>query len=304
MAIPDYQSLMLPVLQFMSDRREHDLHQLSAALARQFSLGEDELQELIPSGGQTKFDNRVVWARTYLKKAGLLDSPGRGRWQITQRGLEVLAARPDRIDTRFLSQYPEFRQFSARPEPSTQVTVNTLAQDSVLTPVELLEASYVSLRQELANDLINRVKTCSPKFFERLVVDLLVAMGYGGSRRDAGEAVGKSGDGGIDGIIKEDRLGLDAVYVQAKRWEATVGRPVVQGFAGSLMGHRASKGVLITTSQFSQEARDYAGSLQQKVVLIDGEHLVQYLIDNGVGVTDVSNYVVKRMDSDYFDEEA
>jgi restriction system protein len=294
MAVPDFQALMLPLLQIAGDDGDHHLSDAIDALAVQFRLSEEERRELLPSGRQAKFDNRVGWARTYLKKAGLLDSTGRGTFRIAERGLDVLKGSPPSIDVRFLARYPEFVEFkkATKREPEGEETGQT--------PEEALELGYQNLTRSLAQDLLERIKSCSPRFFENLVVDLLVAMGYGGSRKDAGQAVGQSGDGGIDGIIKEDKLGLDVVYVQAKRWEASVGRPIVQAFAGSLEGQRARKGVFITTSQFSPDARDYVTRIEKKIVLIDGQQLAQLMIDHGVGVTELASYTVKKVDMDYF----
>ncbi len=301
MPIPDYQSLMLPLLRIIGDGKEHSLRELIEKLAEQFRLSEDERKELLSSGVQAKFDNRVGWARTYLKKAGLLESTARARFCITDRGREVLKKSPAEINVKFLKQFPEFLEFQNVSRPSREKDAND--EEPEHTPEETLESSYQSLRRELAQQILEQVKRSSPEFFERMVVDLLVAMGYGGSRSDAGRAIGQSGDGGIDGIINEDRLGLDVVYVQAKRWETTVGRPIVQTFAGSLEGQRANKGVLITTSQFSKEAQDYVSKIGKKIVLIDGEQLAQLMIDYDIGVTEVSRYVVKRVDLDYFGEE-
>jgi restriction system protein len=306
MAIPDYQSLMLPLLLLASDQEEHTIAATVGSLAKEFKLSEQEQEELLPSGSETVFANRVRWARTYLKKAALIDATGRGRFRISQRGEEVLKDKPRVIDDRLLAQFAEFQDF----KPSAQSGIATAEPTKVGptkvaeagTPQELLDASYQELRQSLAQEVLDHLKTCSPRFFERVVVNLLVAMGYGGSRRDAGQAVGQTGDGGIDGIIKEDKLGLDAIYLQAKRWEGTVGRPVVQGFSGSLDGAKARKGVLITTSQFSQDARDYVRHIEKKIVLIDGKELAQLMIDYGLGVAEVASYAVKRLDADYFDE--
>lgn len=302
MAVPDYQSLMLPLLRVMADGQDHNTIDLVDTLAAEFQLTNEDRTELIPSGVQTKFENRVVWARTYMRKAGLVDSLVRGRWQITKRGLEVLSLNPPMIDNKYLMQYSEFREFKNLAKGSVE-TGRPEVEETVLTPVETLEASYQSLRRELAQDLLERARKCSPRFFEKLVVDLLVSMGYGGSRKDAGQAIGRSGDEGVDGVIKEDRLGLDVVYVQAKRWGGTVGRKEVQSFAGSLMGLQADKGVFITTSQFSQDATAYVSKINKKIVLIDGEQLAQYMIDHDVGVTEVTTYIVKKMDLDYFDEQ-
>jgi restriction system protein len=240
MAIPDFQTLMLPLLRHLGDGKEHSNQETLDALTKEFGLSEAELAQLLPSGTQGLFRNRVAWAKAHFKKAGLVESPRRSVYKISPAGLDVLA---------------------------------------------------------------RRVKECPPDFFERLVVELLLAMGYGGSRQDAGQAVGRSGDGGIDGIIKEDKLGLDTIYIQAKRWDGTVSRPEIQKFAGALQGQRARKGIFLTTSAFSKEARDFAASIDSKIILLDGETLANLMIDHGIGVTDVATYAVKRVDSDYFSQE-
>ena len=299
MAVPDFQSLMLPVLKIAADRQEHSHAQVRDSLATQFQLTDEERRELLPSGRQGRFDNRVAWARAHLKMAGLVESTGRGMFRITRSGLEVLREKPTKIDIRFLTRFPEYAtsRSAARHSNKHEEQEDETGQ----TPKEILESSYQTLRHELAQELLERVRTCSPRFFETLVVDLVVAMGYGGSRQDA-EAVGRSGDGGIDGTIKEDRLGLDVVYIQAKKWKGTVGRPDVQAFAGSLDGQRARKGVMITTSQFSQEAKDYVGKIEKKIVLIGGEELAQLMIDHSIGVAEEATYTVKKIDLDYFED--
>ena len=300
MPIPDYQSIMLPLLQLAADSANHSLAEAANSLADEFGLSPAERSELLGSGVQPKFANRVSWASTYLKKAGLLESGGRGSFRITDRGRGVLRNPPERITPRWLSRYPEFVQFRTRPQRDGEPDVSS----DEATPEERLEASYRELRGALAQELLQRVKRSSPRFFETLVVDLLVAMGYGGSRQDAGQAVGQSGDDGIDGVIKEDRLGLDVVYVQAKRWDRTVGRPDVQAFAGSLEGQRARKGVMITTSQFSPDARDYVGRIEKKIVLLDGAELAELMIEHGIGVAETVRYSIRKLDLDYFGEEA
>jgi restriction system protein len=304
MPIPDFQNLMLPMLQLAADGAEHRLSDAIEALAQQLKLSNAERAELLPSGIQPRFDNKVGWARTHLGKALLLESPRRGWFRISERGRSLLASPPDRITVAYLMRYPEYGAFRSRSRLVEHgVAAVPPGEEEGASPEETLEASYQALRGTLAQELIERVKQVSPRFFERLVVDLLVAMGYGGSRRDAGQAIGRSGDGGIDGIINEDRLGLDVVYIQAKRWESTVSRPEVQAFAGSLEGFRARKGVMITTSSFSAQAREYVGRIEKKIVLIDGEQLAQYLIDYNIGTAEVSRYVVKKIDLDYFEEE-
>lgn len=307
MSIPDYETLMLPVLKATEDGLEHRLHDVATQIADQFGLGEDERQRLLPSGQQTVISSRVGWARTYLKMAGLLESPARGKIRITPEGRNVLDRNLPRIDSKFLEQYPSYLDFKNRRRTnSKQENTTTTAETSIddTTPEEALEAAYRDLRNALADDILDQVKKCSPQFFERLVVDLLVAMGYGGSLADAGRAIGRTGDEGIDGIINEDKLGLDAVCIQAKRWsDRTVGRPEVQAFAGSMEGYRAKKGVFITTSTFSKEAYDYIKRIERKIVLIDGSTLAELMVDYDIGVTTSRRYLLKRIDTDYFLEE-
>lgn len=306
MAIPDYQSLMLPLLEFTRDGKDHTISEAVEAIANQLGLSSEDRSEMLPSGGQQKLFNRISWSRTYMVKAGLLEPVGRGKFKITTRGVTALHTKPSKINVDFLNQYPEFVEFRARTRSKNAAAtdvVETNVSPSEQTPQELLEISYQALHSQLAQDLLDKISTASPRFFEKLVVDLLVAMGYGGSRKDAGKAIGKSGDDGIDGIIKEDHLGLDAVYIQAKRWKATVGRPDVQSFAGSLEGQRARKGVFITTSQFSADAKDYVNRIEKKIILIDGEHLANLCIEFAIGVAPIISYEIKRIDLDYFEEE-
>jgi restriction system protein len=311
MPIPDFQSVMLPLLQLAGDGSEHRFRDAVEKLATQFALTDEERGELLPSGTAPTFDNRLGWARTYLKQAGLLESPKRGYFQITGRGKDLLAQSPAKIDLELLERFEEYRAFrSRRREASTEtppsVSVKLVeAQELPLTqtPEDVLASAYRRLRRDLEQDLLEQAKASSPAFFERLVIDLLVAMGYGGSRQDAGRAIGRSGDGGIDGMIKEDKLGLDVIYVQAKKWEGTVGRPEIQKFAGALQGQRANKGVFITTSSFSKEAADYVGVINSKIILVDGERLAALMVDHSVGVSTVGMYELKRIDSDYFEGE-
>ena len=302
MAIPDYQTIMLPLLRMASDKEEHVFREAVDTLANEFNLTDEERRELLPSGQQEIFTNRVGWARTYMKKAGLLETPRRGRLRITQRGLDVLAQKPKKIDVTFLDQFKEFQEFRTFKRAKTTIKEKE-TNETATTPEEALENAYQNLRSDLASDLLQQIKDSPPSLFEKIVVELLVKMGYGGSRKDAGKAIGKSSDEGIDGIIKEDRLGLDIIYIQAKRWENTVGRPEIQKFAGALQGQRARKGIFITTSNFSREAHDYASRIDTKIVLIDGEQLTQYMIDNNIAVTPISSYEIKKIDSDYFNED-
>lgn len=303
MAIPDYQTVMLPLLRLTSDGKEHQIREAVNVLADQFKLTETERRETLPSGGPI-FDNRVGWARTYLKKAGLLSYPKRTHFQITERGQAVLTKKPSKVDVTFLRQFPEFVEFQSPKKPGEEESISEPSQDSSQTPEELLASGYLKLRKQLESDLLARVKSCSPDFFEKLVVRLLTTMGYGGSLADAGKAIGKSGDGGIDGVIKEDKLGLDLLFIQAKKWDNnTVGRPEIQKFVGALYGRKAKKGIFITTSTFSKEARDYADGLDSRVILIDGIQLAELMFDHGIGVSTANSYVVKRIDSDFFEDD-
>jgi len=301
--VPDFQSLMLPLLKLAADGQPHSLGDARDALAAQFGLSQADRDEPLPNGNQSKFSNRVAWAKSYLQQAGLLISPKRGYFQIGSRGEKVLTSPPGKIDVKFLEQYPEFVEFRySKGEPSTSPTPPPIGDGEAGTPVEALETAHQKINAALATEVLSRVKTASPKFFEDLVVELLVRMGYGGSRTDAGKAVGKSGDEGIDGIISEDRLGLDIVYLQAKRWDGTVGRPEIQRFVGALHGKRAKKGVFISTGSFSSEAVAYVEHIDPKVVLIDGKRLAQLMIDFEVGVATTRTLQIKRIDSDYFEE--
>lgn len=312
MAIPDYQTAMLPLLRLAADGTEHRFRDSVEQLAAEFKLTDDERSEMLPSGTAPLFDNRVGWARTYLKQAGLLQSPKRGVLRITDRGRALLAKNPARIGVEDLDQYEEFRAFRTRRRDTQQEAAPgqqhlPIEQPEPVgeeqTPEDLFASAYRRMRKNLELELLEQTKSATPAFFERLVIDLLVSMGYGGSRRDAGRAIGKSGDGGIDGIIKEDKLGLDAIYVQAKRWEGTVGRPEIQKFAGALQGHRANKGVFLTTSAYTREAIEYANIINTKIILIDGETLAALMVDYNVGVSTVGMYELKKVNTDYFEGE-
>jgi restriction system protein len=297
---------MLPLLKLVSDRQEHKYRDLIENLATEFQVTDEERKELLASGNQAIFDNRVGWAKTYLKKAGLLDSPKRATFVITQIGLDTLKKNPDRIDAKYLRQFPAFLEFqnASRNENETEEEIVIVATNEQ-TPEENLDKAYQRIRKSLAPELLNRVVDLSPTFFERLVVELLVKMGYGGSIKDAGKAIGKSGDEGIDGTIKEDKLGLDIIYIQAKRWRPgnVVGRPELHKFVGALAGQGAKKGIFITTSNFTKEALEYTPKNETKIVLIDGEQLAQLMIDYNLGCTTQQIYELKKIDSDYFGEE-
>lgn len=302
--IPDYQSLMLPLLKLVADKKEHKYRDLIEKLAIEFNVTEEERKELLASGNQPIFDNRVGWAKTYLKKAGLLDSPKRALFVITPLGIETLKKNPDKIDAKYLRQFPSFLEFQTASKNDAEEQVSN-EESNARTPEENLDNAYQNIRTSLALELLNKVVELSPAFFERLVVELLVKMGYGGSIKDAGKAIGKSGDEGIDGTIKEDKLGLDIIYIQAKRWKPgnVVGRPEIQKFVGALAGQGAKKGIFITTSNFSKEALEYTPRNETKIVLIDGELLAQLMIDYNLGCTTQQVYELKKIDSDYFGEE-
>ena len=304
--IPDYQTLMLPLLKITADGQEHKYRDLIEELSTDFQLTDEERKEFLASGNQAIFDNRVGWAKTYLKKAGLLVSPKRATFVITDLGRQTLAKNLDRIDNRYLRQFPSFLEFQNISHNGGETEEGTESLEiQKQTPEENLDKAYQSIRESLASDLLSKVVQLSPAFFERLVVELLVKMGYGGSIKDAGKAIGKSGDEGIDGTIKEDKLGLDIIYIQAKRWSPgnTVGRPELQKFVGALAGQGAKKGIFITTSSFSNDAKSYTPRNETKIVLIDGEQLAQLMIDHNLGCTTQQIYELKKIDSDYFGEE-
>jgi len=307
MAVPDYQSVMLPLLRFAAEKGEEiSTGEAVEFLAKEFGLSDEDLKEMLPSGIQPTFVNRVGWASTYMKKAGLLEATRRGFYRITPRGQDLLKKQPKNINVKLLKQYPEFLEFQQLKGTRSAGKVKDEKESpdtSAATPSEALETAYENLRDELADELLARLKKSPASFFERVVVELFVKLGYGGSRADAGKAVGKTGDGGIDGIIKEDKLGLDIVYIQAKRWENNpVGRPDVMQFAGALQAQKANKGIFITTSRFTDDARSYVSQIGSKIVLIDGEQLTNLMIEHDVGVSTVSLYPVKKIDTDYFDE--
>lgn len=303
MPVPSFQTWFLPFLKRIADGAIHQMADLYGTLADDLGLSDEDRRELLPSGGQFKFRNRIGWARTYLKKAGLVETPQEGHVRITARGREVLAENPEKLNVRYLKRFPEFLDFHRyRPAPEdAQVSAPVSATEAEETPEETLERVFNSLQDEVADELLERIMAAPAAFFERLVIDLLLKMGYGGSQEMAGKAIGKSGDGGVDGIINEDLLGLDVVYLQAKRWEGTVGRPVVQAFVGSLAGFRANKGVLITTSGFSAEAREYVQTIGARVILIDGAELTRLMLKYGLAVNTKVTYDLRRIDSDYFE---
>lgn len=302
--IPDYQTLMLPVLKSVADGKEHKFREIADSIAKNFGLTEEELGCLLPSGNQSIFDNRVGWAKTYLKKACLIEYKGKGVLKITERGKQVLKDSPQKIDNKFLKQYDEFNEFQNKVNPKEEKQ-ETETDYKNQTPEELIETAFHDFQKSLAEELLDKIRNVSPSFFEKFVVALLVKMGYGGSIKDAGQAIGRTGDEGIDGIIKEDKLGLDVIYIQAKRWKENnvIGRPEIQKFVGALAGQGAKKGVFITASSFTKEALDYKPMNDTKVILIDGMKLANLMIEYNLGVAQLHCYELKKLDNDYFDEE-
>lgn len=304
MAIPNYQDLMLPVLECAANG-EITPKAVVDILAKKLGLTEAELSELLPSKRAPKFYNRVAWAKFYLQKAGLITSTKRGYVEITEQGKKVLAQKPTRIDNKFLEQFQDFIDFRSR-KPVTDEGAKNQTEEitSNETPEERIDGAYQEIESAIKIDLLNKILSCSPQFFEQLIIDLLLAMGYGGSKKEAAERLGKSGDGGIDGVIKEDPLGLDIIYLQAKRYakDNTIGRPEIQKFVGSLSGEGATKGVFVTTSSFSREAKEFPNKVQQRIILIDGDELTTLMLNYGIGVREVRALKIHRIDEDYFEE--
>lgn len=307
--IPDFQTLMLPVMQILSDKSEHATQKLISSLADKYKMTKEEREELLPSGRQRIINNRVAWARIYLQKARLIESPKRSVYRITEDGLKILEGSPQRIDIRFLKTIPAFndwqKTFAYQGKKDNNDTLNSIEEiDIAKTPEELIDYTFAKLKAELSTELLDKIISKSAEFFEQLVIDLLVKMGYGGYRKSAGRTTRLTGDGGIDGTIQEDKLGLDFIYLQAKKWkDKAVGRPDLQAFVGALEGNKASKGVFITTSRFVANAEDYLRTISKKVILIDGKQLTDLLIENNVGLSTKAVYEVKQVDNDYFDEE-
>jgi restriction system protein len=307
--IPDYQKTMLPVLEFLGSGKLSNSHDAAQYVGKYFKLTEQELNELLPNTKKKIINNRVHWARAHLKMAGAIINPVKGMIQITERGKEILKKKPDTLTIKYLmEQYEDYREkinsYRKKKKDNSQSPTSTESVDSsIQTPEEQIEFGYQTLKESLEIEILLKLKAVHPSFFEKIVVELLVKMGYGGSIDDAAQAIGKSGDEGIDGIIKEDKLGLDVIYIQAKRWQGVVGRPEIQKFVGALAGQRAKKGVFITTSHFTREAIDYAAQMDTKIVLIDGEKLSQLMIDYNLGVSVQNTYEIKKIDSDYFEEE-
>lgn len=305
MAVPKFDELFKPFLEFASDGEVHSVSDAREEIAKRLNLTEDDLSEMISNGRVSKFAAFLGWVKAYLKQAELIEDVKRGHFKVTQRGLDVLRENPRPFDSKYLMKFEEFRRFQNRKKQATDdkgdASSNGISVQ--VSPEEQIESAFSEIKDKLSDELLVTVKSCSSAFFERLIVDVLIAMGYGGSRKEAGQSVGKSGDGGIDGIIKEDRLGLENIYLQAKRWEGSVGSPEIHKFVGALHGKQATKGVFVTTSNFTREAMEYAKAIGTNVILIDGEKLTDYMIEFNVGVSHVMRYEIKRVDNDYFDEE-
>jgi restriction system protein len=302
MPIPDYQTLMLPVLKTVSDGGTYKIQEIKERLSKEFNLSPEERRELLPSGTQPIFDNRIAWAKTYLVKARLMEVPQRAYMKISERGLNILSQNPKKINVAFLKQFDEFNEFIApnAPQDKQEEKVELIESDNQ-TPIEKLDASIKDLNQKLAVELLEYIRVMDPYKFEILVIDLLQAMGYGGNREEAARVTKKSGDGGIDGIINEDRLGLDKIYVQAKKWNGSVTISAIRDFGGTLLAHSAQKGIFITTSDFPKTAIEYCERIDRTIILINGKKLTELMIEFNVGITATRTYVVKEVDSDYFE---
>ncbi len=300
MSVPKYFEFMLPILQFASDNKEHDLNEVRQHLSINFKLSEEDLNEMLPSGTQSTFHNRIGWAKTYLTKAGLLEKVGRSIFKISKRGLIVLKENPKIIDSDYLKKFDEFNEFQNSKNDKEEIYEDSNFIDSI-TPEESIEYAYEKIKNSLSQELVEKLMNVTSKKFELIVVDLLVKMGYGGSLKEAGQVVGKSGDEGIDGVIKEDKLGLDVIYVQAKKWDNVVGRPEIQKFAGALLGKKAKKGIFITTSGFTKDAKEYVLKIDANIILIDGMEMSKLMIEHNIGTALVNSYEIKKIDNDYFE---
>ena len=304
MAIPDFQSIMLPVLKLLGDKKEYQSKEIKDYICKEFKLTEKEMEEKLPSSNSISLiSNRVAWAEAHMKMAGIIESPKRGVYKITNDGISVLKKPPEKINIKFLKTFEEYKRKKDEWKNKEKEDSQEDQEINSLTPDEMLELGHKKIKNELSTELLIRVKETSPKFFENLVIELLIKMGYGGSLEERGSVVGKSGDEGIDGVIKEDKLGLDIIYIQAKKWEGNVGRPEIQKFVGALQGQRAKKGIFITTSSFNENSYEYVSKIDIKVILINGEELANLMIDYNVGVTLKRNYEIKKIDTDFFIEE-
>jgi restriction system protein len=298
--VPPYHTLMLPLLKVMSGGNEMTTKQMRDEVAENLGLSVEALSERLPSGTQNAFDNRMGWARTYLFKAGLIERPRRATYAISEIGKKLLANPPSEIDVDFLRSYEQFNQFFGSSKSDKESLASTDVIDDELTPEEQIEKGVRQIQRELQVEVLDRVKQLPPECFEQLVLRLLVGMGYGGSMADV-QGVARGADGGVDGVVNQDHLGLDRIYIQAKRWEGSVGRPVIQGFVGALAGVGASKGVIMTTSTFAQPAQEYVRTLtDRRIVLVDGQRMSELMLKHGIGVSTKQTFVIQRMDEDFF----
>lgn len=308
MAIPDFQSFFYPFLKMSSDSKEHSLAEVRDFMTEYFSLSDEDKSEKVPSGTQTKFDNRIYWTKSYFAKAKLIDLTKRAHFIITERGLKFLDQFQENITINDLKQIDEFKEFSQGTNNDSDSTKIKTQEDTSVpddkTPLEKLEESFQYIQRELAIELLDKIKSNTWQFFEDLVIDLMVKMGYGGSRNQAGQSVKRTNDEGIGGIINEDKLGLDVIYLQAKKWtkDGGIGRPEIQKFVGALHGQRARKGVFITTSHFTNTAYEYVKRIDPKVILIDGEKFAYLMIEHNIGTSIIESYDIKKIDLDYFEK--
>lgn len=299
-SIPQYHTLMLPLLKVMGGGSELTTNQMRDAVADHLGLSAEALSQRLPSGTQTAFDNRMGWARTYLFKAGLIERPRRATYVISQSGKDLLSNPPAAIDAEFLRSYEQFNDFISTTRNGKQELIEANDIDDDLTPEEQIEKGVRRIQRELQDEVLDRVKQLPPEGFEQLVLRLLVGMGYGGSMEDV-QGVARGADGGVDGVVNQDHLGLDRIYIQAKRWEGSVGRPVIQGFVGALAGVGASKGVIMTTSTFAQPAQEYVKTLtDRRIILVDGKRMSELMLKHGIGVSTKQTFVIQRMDEDFF----
>ena len=307
MITPDFQSFFYPILKLASDQKEHSLNEVRDYLTEYFQLTDEVKSERVPSGAQTKFDNRIYWTKSYFGKAKLIENTKRAHFRITERGLKFLNKFNSNFTVKDLKTIDEFKEFNEgtnREDKTTTTTVTLKLKEETLTPLEQLEETFQFIHNELASELLEKIRINSWQFFEDLVIDLMIKMGYGGSKRKAGKSIQRTNDEGIDGIINEDKLGLDVIYLQAKMWqtETTISRPEVQKFVGALHGKRAKKGVFITTSSFTKGAIEYVKTIDPKVILIDGQTLTNLMIEHNVGTTVIESYQIKKIDLDYFEK--
>lgn len=300
MTVPDYETLMLPILEFLSDNQERKTSEIVTHVSTRFNLSEEDMRALIPSGRAMLVNNRVGWACTYLRKARLISSRQRGMNQITEDGQSSLSQKPNKIDSAFLSQFEKFQDFRRETTNKTDSEATTTEASEEKTPEEIIGIQSEIINNSIQKDLLEQITNMEPNSFEQLVVDLLIAMGYGGTAEDAGRAIGRTNDGGIDGVIKEDVLGLDTIFVQAKRWKNIVPIKEIRDFAGALLSKRSNKGVFITTSTFPPSAHDFVSSIDRKIILIDGERLASLMIKFNLGVSTKQTIEIKEIDTDYF----